>query len=304
MNRLYPTFRALTFGRRVNALRDELEALGTSVVDHEDPTALLDAVDARREVSVLVMSSDVGRGDAARVLRAVKDRYATLPVIWLGEQLGGAPLEDFRSSPDALLHEPVSASAVERTIRELLGRRHTETVATLLVNVLEAALKDTYPMEAGAPAVLVNATHRLVGEINTIVAFCGSGISGCLLVSADEATLADIRGRVLPDTPRATRRQAEDLAGEIANLAVGKLKFALDQLDVVCEIGTPLLVGAAGTILRRTNAQPALVVEFECEEGVVRGELTIDRCDQAELERLEQAPELSTPEQQAELCFF
>lgn len=304
MSRMHPRFSVLTLGRRVGTLRGELEALGTTVVSSDEPAAFLDAVDNRRDVSVVLVSSDVGRDQATRVLAAVKQRYATLPVIWLGEQLGGAPLGDFRTIPDALLHEPVSADTVQHTIGELLHRRHTETVAGLLVSVLQAALHDTYPIETEPPHVVVNATHRLVGEINTIVAFCGGGMSGCLLISADEKTLADVHARVLPGSPRASRMQAEDLAGEIANLAVGKLKFALDGLGVVCEIGTPLLVGTAGMILRRTNGQPSLVAEFVCREGVIRGELTIDRCNDLELGRLEHAPDVSAPEHDAELCFL
>jgi CheY-specific phosphatase CheX len=304
MNPTFPRFSALTLGRRMGGLGGELAALGNIVLSSDEPAALLNAMDTRRDVSVVLVSSDVGQDQAAHVLSAVKQRYATLPVIWLGSELGGAPLGDFRAIPDALLHEPVSTDAILHTITELLHRRHTETVSRLLVSVVEQALRDTYAIETESPVVVVNATHRLVGEINSIVAFCGGGMSGCLLLSADESTLAGIHARVLPNAPPASRMQAEDLAGEIANLAVGKLKFALDQLGVACEIGTPLLVGSAGMILRRTNAQPSLVAEFNCREGIVRGELMIDRCSDVESERLERAPELPATKHDSELCFL
>jgi CheY-specific phosphatase CheX len=297
-------FTALTFGNRVSAFAGELEALGTAVVRGDDPAQVLDAIGGMSDVSVLLVSSDVGRAATMALLRATKERYPAMPVVWVGDELAGAPLGDFRSSPDALLHEPLSPVGVHHTIVELVQHHYTDTVAELLVTVVGSALRDIYPEKPERSLVRVDTTHRLITEVNSIVALCGSGISGRLLVSSSEATLVAIHRRLLPDSAPPGRLEAEDLAGEIANLAAGKLKYALDQMGVACEIGTPLLVGPAGTTLRTSHGQPALVVEFGYGDGVVRGALTIDRCDDAHVAKLARMPEAPAPEPEADMCFF
>ena len=299
-----PKFTVLTFGNRARERGEELASLGIDVVDEQDASRVPLILDCLRDASVLLLSGDVGRETASKVLADAKTRYGSLPAIWIGDLLNGAPLSDFRSSPDAILHEPVSARDVLEKVRELLEKAHAGTAAELLVEVLSGALRDHDSPSTTASPVRVNALHRLVNDVNTIVAFCGTGISGRLLVSAEESTLLGIRQKTIGPSVTASRYEAEDLAGEIANLAAGKLKFALDQLGVECEIGTPLLVGRAGAILRPSRGQPSLCVELACDDGSVRGELAIDHCDEVRQEMLSHGPACGAPAEAADVCFF
>ncbi|MEO7332235.1 MAG: chemotaxis protein CheX [Minicystis sp.] len=297
-------FVALILGHRAAEIGVGLEALGVRVLHAEDSASLFAVLDSEREVSVLVLSSDVGREVAAAVLAAAKTRYVSLPSIWLGASLGGAPLADFRTSPDILMNEPVLAEEVHQHMMEILQRSYTDTIAELLVEVTGDALRDSSSAVSTTSPVRVNSLHRLVNDVNTIIAFCGNGISGRLLVSAEEATLLSIRGRTMSAAGGADRRAAEDLVGEIANLAAGKLKYAFDQLGVECEIGTPLMVGSAGMIVRPSRGQPSLCVDLGSVDGCVRGELSIDRCDDARLAMLSAPPVRRDIDQESEVCFF
>ena len=304
MSTPHSAFVVLTYGARATRMSDALEALGSAVVRADDASALLLALDTLPEVTALLISGDVGREAAHAVLKAVRDRYAVVPTIWLGDPLGGAPLSDFRSSPDAVLHDPASAEDVTDVIAALLQKLHTDAIATLFVRSMQDALSRSYDVATEPSPVTVNAIHRLVMDVNTIVAFCGAGVSGKLLVSADESTLLNIYRRVMGPTAGAGRNQAEDLAGEIANLAVGRVKFAFDQLGVECEIGTPLLVGRSGMILRPTRGQPSLCASFASSEGTIRGELTIDRCTDADLEKLSRELLEVAQERSSDICFL
>lgn len=294
----------LTLGTRAAGLKDPLTALGATVACAATTTDFLHAIEAHTEITALLISGDIGRDEAHSVLKAVKDRYAVVPTIWLGDPLAGAPLGDFRSSPDAVLHDPAPAEAVVDVIRALFQKAHTDTVASLFVRGMQGALQRGYDVVAEASPVRVNAIHRLVLDVNTIVAFCGAGVSGKLLVSADEGTLLNIYRRATGKTAHVGRHEAEDLAGELANLAIGRVKLGFDQLGVECEIGTPLLVGRAGMILRPTRGQPSLCATFVSPEGAIRGELTLDRCTDADLEKLSREPSAEAHDISSEVCFL
>jgi CheY-specific phosphatase CheX len=294
----------LAFGRRMDILADELEELGASVVNSHDEASCLSQLDSIRDVSVLVLSGDMGRESASSVLATSKRRYGSLPAIWVGGLLDGAPLSDFRATPDAILHEPLSAGVVHAKMRELLLGPYSGTAAALLQRLVGDVVRESYALTSTPSVVRVNAIHRMVNDVNTIVAFCGTGISGRILVSADESTLLRIYRRAVTGDRTPGRREAEDLAGEIANLAAGKLKFAFDQFGVVCEIGTPLVVGRTGVVLRPSHGNAALCAELDGEYGSLRAELTIDRCGQEQSERLAAALVEPSFERVSEVCFF
>src|SRR5687768_12229658 len=119
MNSSSPRFIAVTLGQRIERLAYELEALGTTVLPSKDQDALLEQLDTLSDASVIVLSGDLGREAVASALHVTRQRYASVPTLWIGELLSGAPLNDFRATPDAILHEPVAAQGVQDKLREL-----------------------------------------------------------------------------------------------------------------------------------------------------------------------------------------
>jgi CheY-specific phosphatase CheX len=297
---------ALVLGRQAAALSDVLAALGVRVVEREDAAGFLAALDEIDDVSLLILSDDADRDEAAAALAGAKGAYPCVPAVWLGKHLGGAPLSDFRTSPDALLHEPFTAQAVRDAACELLQRFYTDTLAEVFLEVVESGVRDACRMDPSVPPwVRLGTTYRLRCPINAVIAVCGPGLSGHLMVGGSEETLTTIRRRLV-GAASSGRYEAEDLAGEIANMAAGKLKYRLDELGVTCEIGTPLAVSSAGAVLRPMRGRAALLAEVHTDDGTLRCELNIDHCDDAQLDRLSQPLVRRRPSaaEEASVCFF
>lgn len=253
-----------------------LEGGGRVTFDRcDDQAALLEALASRVTSAVLFDGDHPG---ARQALARAREADPGVPMVWLGLPLE-VPLGDLRRAPSAICHPATAAGRLVETLGELVLRPHSAAVAAMASAVVSEAFA-AYLDEVGrGSATQVDSTQRSRMDINAVVALCGPGLCGHLIISAPREVLCrGLRGG--DDVIEAPRRgEIEDLAGEIANLAASRLKHRLDDRSIPCEIGTPQRFRRGERV--SPAAVPGLVVELEAGGCRVAGALTLELVEPA-----------------------
>lgn len=150
-------------------------------------------------------------------------------------------------------------------LSEMLGGSIGAVFATVLDLAVEPAPASHFQQPAGDMVVCGS------------VGFVG-GVSGMIHVSVSAAAARALALRMLSQEDAATvdDRMADDVVGELGNMAVGAVKSLLCDRELPCELTIPA-VGRASTV-RTLRAAPAdsRRIGFTCELGAMLVDIELD----------------------------
>lgn len=175
-----------------------------------------------------------------------------------------------------------------------------------VVSVLERAclevLAEGFSVSGHLAGTRFQPDEEPLGDMTVVLSFQGPSVAGRVVVTGEERTFRRVRTTCFGAAGETSVSEVHDLAGEIANQVVGRLKSYFVSHGMPFSLGLPMLIRGAGAMLRHSQLRPALVVETASPCGPVFVELCFTQLD------LESATEGEIADAEAlecgELSFF
>lgn len=206
--------------------------------------------------------------DHDEFLRNARDHHKSLPVLWT--RPGDAKIRFAVEPPNAYLDEPFDAAMFREKTRSLIvDDSFPRQVVHGLLSAGNAVLATTceVAVEAGEP--WLKQTGALEGDVHAYISFFGPDVSGHLISSGSLATLCALGERLGFDPEEGQRQVATDMAGEIANQVLGKMKLICGNALRDIRLGIPVIWVASNPSTVLPTDKPSLYVDMTTEDGAV-----------------------------------
>ena len=255
-------------GGRLSELGPPLEELGFVVISSASVGDSMKIVGESPLLSLVAIDDAIGADRGAEVVATVKKAHPDLPVLWVSSKPASTRLSHSEYAPDILLRHPVDAETLGADAERLLLQHiYPASLTELLADSCVSVMKEAYQTTLSLAATHIRANRNALGEVTAILPFVGRHISGRIVVGGSIEHFFAIRTRMFGPERTHERHEAEDLAGEFANLVVGRMKayFVKERLDF--ELGTPMLIAGADVTVRYRASRPALVLTLTEDAG-------------------------------------
>lgn len=204
---------------------------------------------------------DEGAGpNGVPLVAALKTLEPELPIAWSGR----GPKEPAfpKPGPDRILLGHSGWQSVEDSLGELLhAQSYHSGIVEQLCLASTAAMAEGFKLGVTVPETFFKATRTTLASVCAAVEFGGRGVEASLLVSAEAKPLREMLRLAVPGAV-ASLTALHDLAGEIANHIVGRLKVAFDPDGVVFERQSPVVLRGNEANLRALRGRPSLVARM------------------------------------------
>ena len=229
--------------------------------------AALAFIEGNAQLSLVAVDAAIIE-DPDDMLRRIRDRHRDLPVVWIRTE------DDKRrftvDPPNAVLIQPLDAATFETRAKALLFE---DFFPRAVVHGLLSAGNSVLPLscetavEAGEP--WLKQTEALEGNVHAYIAFMADGINGHLLTSGDIGVLAKLGERLGFDPDDGSRQVAIDMAGEIGNQVLGRMKSICGDLLKGVRMGVPVVWVGEGIHAHFSAKKPNLSVQLNSEDGPI-----------------------------------
>lgn len=264
-----------TTAARTEGFGQMLEDHAAVVIDTTDVDEASSAIDRFRP-ALVVVSSEGPEVSALQVVARV-DRTRTT-VVWLVEPVSRPIVMPRGFAVDAVWEFPMLPETLEATLSELVSSRfYSPWVESRLAAWATYALREGFSAPVIEGACFRKTTRSLLEVVSALIPFAGLAASGRMIVSASARVLDAMFREVLGDPPADGDRHLYGLAGELANLALGRAQRDLRSERADFALGHPMLVSGDHFRLRYLTDRPSLVYRAQLAEGPVFFELCIDR---------------------------
>lgn len=263
----------------ISRVAPALKDLGFSVLRVGSTEVAMNALSLNPQICLVSVDEGVGAEAAARLVESAKDLYPDLPVFWVKRRTLAANV--FRHVlPDVMLSYPVDPEVFRRQAESVLCvGMYPHVIVEQITSSAKAALLESFNTKLTPAQPFLRSNRNVLSHINALVPFVGVKVSGRLLVGSSPECLTAIRRRVLPNDPEPTSGQLEDLAGELANQVLGRLKGVFHSYSYPFELGTPMFIQGVQSQLRYKAGRPSMVIPFKDATGTVYVEFCFDIFD-------------------------
>jgi len=269
-----------------------LRANGFRVAVGQRFEEILDVIAATPWLSLLVLdTSGLKKADAAS-LAEVQDKHPELPILCIAP--AGAPTAPVAGIPTVPLTD---ADDIMAKAEQLLSRRfYPDFVLDGMRACAADTLREGFKTDAKLLSVSLKLTRSVVGKMVPFISFCGPGVSGHMVLNAPVARLRSMYRRVLARKSAPTLDDLGDLAGEILNQVLGRLKSHCARYGVAFDLGLPVVATGERVIVRVPRAAPAVVFDLGVPGGHLFLEFSLTSIDLGEPRLVTAAPELPSGE--------
>ncbi|HTJ83482.1 MAG TPA: chemotaxis protein CheX [Polyangiaceae bacterium] len=219
----------------------------------------------RTETRLSLVWIDESAGHAGIPLAAaLKTMEPELPVVWSGKKITTPPFA--KPAPDRLILGKTAWDAAADTVAELV---RTSTYDAKLVGDLCGASSDAMARGFHSSVTVANtffkSTRAPLASVSAAVEFSGPELDASIIVSAESKPLREVLRVSVPESV-ASLAALHDLAGEIANHIVGRLKATLDPGGVAFDKQSPLVLRGHEANIRAIRGRPSIVARLIAEK--------------------------------------
>jgi CheY-specific phosphatase CheX len=276
----------------LNWLVHILRANGFRVAVGQRFEEILDVIAATPWLSLLVLdTAGLKRSDIAR-LSEVQEKHPELPILCIAP--AGAPTAPIGGIPTVPMTDPNDIMA---QAEGMLSRRfYPDFVLDGMRACAAETLREGFKTEAQLLSVSLKLTRSVVGKMVPFISFCGPGVSGHMVLNTPAARLRSMYRRVLARKTTPSLEDLGDLAGEILNQVLGRLKSHCARYGVAFDLGLPVVATGERVIVRVPRAAPAVVFDLGVPGGHIFLEFSLTSIDLGESRSAPASPEIPSGE--------
>ncbi|HKU40023.1 MAG TPA: chemotaxis protein CheX [Polyangiales bacterium] len=216
------------------------------------------AVERAHDLALVVIDARTSSEDAAALLVCVKNLHGGLPVLWLGAD-ARAPV-----APDAKLPAAADARLLEECAKALLrDDLYPQRLVRTFVSACNTALTTMFDcgVESAEPSLSRSALRH--GNVTALMFMTSKQTTAHLGLSADEGTLVTLAQQLGFDPSEGRRRLAVDMASELVNQIMGRMKATSEQLEML-DLGLPYVFTGEQFSMYAPTGKPSLTAQLQC----------------------------------------
>jgi hypothetical protein len=276
--------------KSLNWLVHILRANSFRVAVGQQLDGVLDVISASPWLSLLVLdTSGLKKGDTAR-LAEIQEKHPELPILCIAPP--GAPAAPVAGIATVPLTD---ASDIIARAEQMLSRRfYPDFVLDGLRACAAETLCEGFKTDAKLLSVSLKLTRSVFGKMVPFISFCGPGVSGHMVLNAPVARLRSMYRRVLVRKSNPSVDDLGDLAGEILNQVLGRLKSHCARYGVAFDLGLPVVATGDRVVVRVPRAAPAVVFDLGVPGGHLLLEFSLTTMDLSEPRIIAATPEMSS----------
>lgn len=240
------------------------------VVSHAATFEVADrAVQRAHDLALVVVDATSLPEQAAALLGRVKDLHRGLPVLWIG------PDPRLSSGPDARLPATAAVSELEESAKALLlDDLYAPRLVRSFVSACNTALTTMFDCGVDSAEPTLNRTALRPGNVTAFMLMNSEQTSAHLALSSDEGTLCALGYRIGFDAGEGKRRLSIDMASELVNQIMGRMKATSELLEVL-QLSLPYVFTGEGFSVYAPTSKPSLTLQLTCNE-LNAGAISID----------------------------
>ena len=218
------------------------------------------AVQRAHDLALVVIDGTSHVDQATALLGRVKDLHRGLPVLWIGPALRHSV------APDAHLPDTATMHELEEAAKKLLfDDLYPPRVVRVFVSACNTAITGLFDcgVESAEPTLSRSAVR--IGNVTAFMLMNGDLTSAHLALSSDEATLCALGYRIGFDASEGKRRLAIDMATELVNQVMGRMKATSEMLEVL-QLSLPYVFTGEGISVYAPTSKPSLTLQLTCNE--------------------------------------
>jgi hypothetical protein len=252
---------------RLNGLAQSLKELDMAVLTAPSYGAARRVVERLPGLALVVIDAESSAFEAGELLALIKDKNRRLPVLWLGAAPSG-----IRFAPDAMAPSAALPDALlERAQAQLADNLYPPTLVRSLVSACNTALTTTFDCRVECAEPHLSRSVVRPGDMSALMFMSDEDTTAHFILSSTEQALFSLAERIGFDASEGKRQLAVDMAGELMNQIVGRMKASVDALAGL-RIALPYIVTGEGLCIYAPTPKPSLNVQVNFADA----QLTID----------------------------
>jgi|GEM_PF-5062562 len=196
---------------------------------------------------------------AVKILMELRRERPGVRVIWIVQR--DVSLHSFAEcQPDYVVSDAIDPDrGWDDVAARLQGKGGmADVLVDRLLESVREGLDNAFGVSFSLHALYVRAASDIETTVTTLLPFMGDTCGGHLLVSGEPAGFTDVWQRLVPGT-EPELWELQDLAGEMANLALGRVSDALLQPSSSITMGLPIYMTKSTSLLYRATSSGIVI---------------------------------------------
>jgi CheY-specific phosphatase CheX len=271
-------------GQLATNLTPRLQTLGLPVALFSSVEEAESFLQGGQLIALVGIDDALGMENAGSLLANVRASLPGVPVLWVTrEEPSDLVFTDM--TPDKVLaHRSPVVEVIRYADEALLRFFYPDIVVNVLRESIVSVMASTFKTEGSVARIGLRTNRNLLAYVNGLLPFAGRRTSGRLVVSAAKTYLGELRRRIVPAAAPPSLHEAEDLAGEMCNQVLGRLKGFFWRKSLPVEFGLPIIIRGQNCEVRYKAPHPSIVFDFQEPMGTVHFEFCFDLFDAKELD--------------------
>lgn len=271
-------------GQLATNLTPRLQTLGLPVALFSSVEEAESFLQGGQLIALVGIDDALGMENAGSLLANVRASLPGVPVLWVTrEEPSDLVFTDM--TPDKVLaHRSPVVEVIRYGDEALLRFFYPDIVVNVLRESIVSVMASTFKTEGSVARIGLRTNRNLLAYVNGLLPFAGRRTSGRLVVSAAKTYLGELRRRIVPAAAPPSLHEAEDLAGEMCNQVLGRLKGFFWRKSLPVEFGLPIIIRGQNCEVRYKAPHPSIVFDFQEPMGTVHFEFCFDLFDAKELD--------------------
>jgi hypothetical protein len=238
-----------------------------------DARGAIAAIADDHAVSVVIVDDTDGSG-AGNVLEALVDAEPSLPIVLVSHA------KDARARLS--LAPDVDAATLRRAVSEIPEvQAYAPNLVEAFADAVVGGINDGFLRGASVAGAFYKSNRRQLADVSGLLKFEGGAFSGWVVIAADHTTLRSMFEAMFDDA-KVTDHELEDLAGEMSNHVVARLRRWLpDSRPRI--VSVPEIMLGRAELMPKTRARHTLTLEVTTPEGPLFAQLHFDAKDPIEV---------------------
>jgi CheY-specific phosphatase CheX len=271
-------------GQLATNLTPRLQTLGLPVALFSSVEEAESFLQGGQLIALVGIDDALGMENAGSLLANVRATLPGVPVLWVTRE-EPSELVFSDATPDKVVaHRSPVVEVIRYADEALLRFFYPDIVVNVLRESIVSVMSSTFKTEGTVARIGLRTNRNLLAYVNGLLPFAGRRTSGRLVVSAAKTYLGELRRRIVPAAAPPSLHEAEDLAGEMCNQVLGRLKGFFWRKSLPVEFGLPIIIRGQNCEVRYKAPHPSIVFDFQEPMGTVHFEFCFDLFDAKELD--------------------
>ncbi|MBT6179047.1 MAG: hypothetical protein HOI23_17515 [Deltaproteobacteria bacterium] len=286
---------------RLAHLHDHIKTLNFHMIATSDVSWLPAYLKHTEPLAAVIIDGNVlDEAESDQILSEIRGSQPEVPICWL--RSSSNLMKHYRPDlPDKNLELEGTSEEQVKTINDAIKKRYfPRIIAYAMEFSTRLSIKQSFHLNFEERPSYLRSSFEPLSEISGMISFYGHETAGSVVVSGSPEVMRACCEHMLPSAPSTATTQEQDVAGDMCNAIVGRLKGFLEQNGTRIQNTWPIATRGYPMSLAFGSGRISLVQDLSSDKGQLFVELYLDSFDALALKRNVRSRSVNT----GELKFF